>query len=694
MSNHQSPIDNASASPWRVSLICLGLIALVIVIYGQTLGFGFVNLDDNLYVTANSHVLGGLSWENLKWVFVAGLWSQTEGTDYWMPLSLLSHMIDVQSFGLWAGGHHLVNGTLFALSVVLLFLILRSMTGALWKSAVIAAIWAAHPLRVESVAWISERKDLLGALFFLLCLVAYLRFVRRPSVPSYLLLVLFFILGLMSKPILVTLPIVLLLLDAWPLGRLCEKGALWPRIWEKAPLFALSLMSCLMTIFTQQQALSSTGQPPLLFKACHVIVSTSTCFTLTFWPVDLAVYYPMNPSGWPATQVVLSLLMLVMLTVLALLLRKDRPYVTVGWFWYLVMLAPVSGIVQAGDQAYADRFTLLPQIGILMALVWFVDEWARRVQWRRIFVGIGAILVIAMLSLGAFQQATYWHDGIDLMLHTLQCTRNNAFAHFSLGEAYLADGRLDEAQVQFQQVLALHPEHADAEYDLGCLLGQKGLLDGAIVHYQRALLINPDMATVHNNLAELLIKMGRFDEALQHVERALAIVPGMPEAESNLLSVLTAQGKVDQAERYFREALKKNTASAGTHGNMARVLMQRGDSRQAIVEFKRAVALQPYNVDYANNLAWTLATLTDPSLRDASRSVELAKRAVELAPENPATFRTLAAAYAASGDFSQAVKTAQGAEHLAVLQGNNPMAEGLRRELALYLAGKAIGEGK
>lgn len=309
-------------------------------------------------------------------------------------------------------------------------------------------------------------------------------------------------------------------------------------------------------------------------------------------------------------------------------------------------------------------------------------------------MGIGAILVIAMLSLGAFQQVTYWHDGIDLMLHTLQCTRNNAFAHFSLGEAYLADGRLDEAQVQFQQVLALHPEHADAEYDLGCLLGQKGLLDGAIVHYQRALLINPDMATVHNNLAELLIKMGRFDEARQHLGRALAIVPRMPEAETNLLTLLTAQGRLKEADLYFREALSQNPTSGETHGSMAMILIQEGDFRQAIAELAQAVALQPFNANHANNLAWTLATLPDPSLRDARRSVELSKRAVHLEPRNPAILRTLAAAYAASGEFSLAIETAREAERLAVLQGNTAMVQNIQRELALYLAGKAIGDGR
>jgi tetratricopeptide (TPR) repeat protein len=684
MSNKESAMNNSSASHWRIPLICLGLIALVFAIYGQTLGFGFVNLDDNLYVTANARVLGGLSWANLKWAFVAGLGSQTEGTDYWMPLSLLSHMAVVQCFGLWAGGHHLVNGVLFATCAVLLFLIFRSMTGALWKSAAVAAIWAVHPLRVESVAWISERKDLLGGLFFLLCVAAYLRFARKPSVRCYLLLVLLFILGLMSKPILVTLPVVLLLLDAWPLGRLSEKGALWPRIWEKAPLFALSLMSCLMTIFTQQQALSPVGQAPLFFKACHVIVSTCTCFTMTLWPVDLAAYYPMTLSGWPATRVLLSLLLLVAITILAIRFAKCYPYLAVGWFWYVIMFAPVSGIVQAGDQAYADRFTLLPQIGILMALVWMAADWAKENRRKRLLLGIGALLLVVTLGITSVMQTSYWRDSISLMLRALAVTDHNALAHDNLGNAYQAAGRLDEALREFQASLDLMPASATTEYNLGTILAQQGRIPEAMEQYQKTLALNPRLAKAHNNLGVLLKDQGRLSEASSRIQMALEINPSLTEALSNLAAVMALQGRVDESLSYFRKAEERDPSIAEIHNILGTILLQKGITVVALAEFEQAVALQPRNATYANNLAAMLATIGDPLLKDAPRAIRLSERALERDRDNPAMLRTLAVAYARDGQSTKAITIAERAQRIAESEGNPVLANALGNDINGY----------
>jgi tetratricopeptide (TPR) repeat protein len=496
--------------------------------------------------------------------------------------------------------------------------------------------------------------------------------------------VLFFILGLMSKPILVTLPIVLLLLDAWPLGRLSDRGGLWLRFREKVPLFVLSMVSCLMTILTQQQALSPVGQAPLFFKACHVIVSTCTGFTMTFWPVDLAAYYPMTPSGWPATRVVLSLLLMGGITSLALLLRKSRPYVAVGWFWYLVMLAPVSGIVQAGDQAYADRFTLLPQIGILIALVWIVDEWAGRVPWRRLFLGLLAILVIATLALAAFLQASYWRDSISLMQRALAVTERNALAHENLGDAYRAAGRLDEALREFQASLDLKPSSATNEYNMGTILAQQGLIPEAMEHFQKALELNPRMAEAHNNLGGLLKDQGRLSEASSRIQTALERNPDLPEALSNLAGVMALQGKVDESLSYFRKAEGRNPSIAEIHNILGTILLQKGIPVEALAEFEQALALQPWNATYANNLAAMLATIGDPRLGDAPRAIRLSERALDRDRDNPAMLRTLAVAYARSGERGRAISVAERALDLAESHGQKALAGALKNDLKGY----------
>jgi tetratricopeptide (TPR) repeat protein len=684
MSNKESAMNNSSASHWRIPLICLGLIALVFAIYGQTLGFGFVNLDDNLYVTANAHVLGGLSWANLKWAFVAGLGSQTEGTDYWMPLSLLSHMADVQCFGLWAGGHHLVNVVLFATCAVLLFLIFRSMTGALWKSAAVAAIWAVHPLRVESVAWISERKDLLGGLFFLLCVAAYLRFARKPSVRCYLLLVLLFILGLMSKPILVTLPVVLLLLDGWPLGRLSGSKEFLGRIWEKLPLFALSLMSCLMTLFTQKQAFDPNGQPPLLFRAAHAITSVTIYLGKTIWPVDLAAYYPIPSEGWTMVQVTLSLILLGSITALAIRVAKRFPYVTIGWFWYLVMVTPVSGIVQAGDQAYADRFTLLPQIGILMALVWMAADWAKENRRKRLLLGIGALLLVITLGITSHRQTSYWRDSISLMGRAISVTDLNALAHDNLGDAYRAAGRLDEALHEYQLSIAMKPASATTEYNLGTILAQQGLASEAEDHFQKALALNPRLAEAHNNFGDLLKQEGRLADAAGQIQMALEINPSLPEALSNLAGVMALQGRMDESLSYFRKARDLDPSIAEIHNILGTLLLQKGIQGEAIAEFEQAVALQPMNATYANNLAATLVTIGNPGLRDIPRAIRLAVKATELSGGDPAVLRTLAVAYARDRQSTKAITIAERAQRTAESKGKFDLANDLRNDIKGY----------
>ena len=387
-------------------LVCLGLVAVTWAVFGQTLAHDFVNFDDHVYVYENPLVIRGLSTEG-----IIGAFTHTHARN-WHPLTTLSHMLDCQLYGLNAGGHHLTNVILHTISVLLLFLVLKQMTGAFWQSAFVAGVFAIHPLHVESVAWIAERKDVLCAVFFMLTLAAYARYARAPSAPRYLLVALLFAFGLMSKPMLVTLPFVLLLLDYWPLGRFggqkSEVGSRLRRlITEKIMLFALSALSCIATLFAQGP--SAIDQLPFLWRLNNTFVSYFTYIWQMLWPARLAVFYPHPNVSLPLVEVTVAIAFLVGVSLLVIYLRRTKPYLVTGWFWYLGMLVPVIGLVQVGEQAHADRYTYLPQIGLYIMIAWTVGdllvESTPRV--RRALIGVAAALAILSLGVRAFGQASY-----------------------------------------------------------------------------------------------------------------------------------------------------------------------------------------------------------------------------------------------------------------------------------------------
>ena len=529
--SHQSGIRNERfAGGWiataklQIPLICLGLVVMVCVIYGQTIQHDFLILDDDYYVTNNGHVSMGLTWENICWAMTAGVGNHLD-TDYWMPLSLISHMADVTLFGMHATGHHTVNVLLQALNSALLFLLLKSMTGSLWRSALVTALWAVHPLRVESVAWISERKDLLGGLFFILSLAAYLRYVRRPSPGSSLLVLLPFTMGLMSKPILVPLPFLLIVLDYWPLNRLSDQTArsrFVALMREKWPLFALSILSCLVTLLSQEQALNPEGQAPLMVKAGNALIATTIYLGKMVWPVGLAAYYPFPSHGWSCWQVIPCLILLVAVTVAVMILRRSRPYLAVGWFWYLVMLAPASGIIQAGAQAYADRFTYLPQIGLWIALVWLLADLAGSHKGQ-LALGLLSLLVMAALSYASYRQAMYWRDNNTLMIRTLQNTTENRFAHLSLADSLLKNGQLDEALNEYLRSSNVHPR--DFENDAEKI--------------RRILQSQPDDQLLSYKLGEWLVKKGDRATAIQLLEFSHNLDKSNPATMNDLSWILS-----------------------------------------------------------------------------------------------------------------------------------------------------------
>ena len=677
--------------PSLVVLICGGLVALVLAVFGQSINWGFIDFDDPFYVTENWHVLKGLRLESVCWAFRAGTGRYMVDTDYWMPLTLISHMAGVQLFGLHPAGHHAVNVLLHAASTVILFLVLRSMTGSLWKSAFVAAFWAVHPLRVESVSWITERKDVLSGLFFMLTLAAYRNYIRKPSAPTYTILMIPFVLGLMSKPIGVTLPLVLLLLDYWPLqrmGRAENRRSLPALVLEKLPLLALSAMSCLITIFTQKQTLDSNGQIPLIVRAGNACVSYCIYLKKMLWPTDLAVFYPYPAEGRPIYQELLGVLLILIVSLCVIRLRRSHGYLTVGWFWYLVMLAPVSGILRAGAQAYADRFTYLPMIGLVIAITWAVSSWVGDQRLRKILSTLAAVTLVLACSIAAFRQCRFWRDSETLFHHTLSCTRDNFLIENNLGSVLWHEGRTSEAIDHVLSALSINPASADAHNNMGTILWNQGRRAEAIACFKKALELLPSYGAAHNNLGNALLQTGSSDEALPHLRLAVEIIPGSSEAHYNLGNALLRGGNPSDAIQEFQEAASINPSSAEVQNTLGSVLAGTGSPQKGIAHLQRALKLDPENPAFLNNLAWVLATCPEHSLRDASTALDLAEKATRLdGGKNPSHLRTLAAAYACADRSDAAVQTAERAMQLAQAQGNTPLCGFLQNDLLNYRNG-------
>jgi Flp pilus assembly protein TadD len=704
---------------WLVPGVCLFLAAMVWAVFGQTLHHEFVNYDDDVYVYDNLAVNHGLNLEGVEWAFTHIVASN------WHPLTMLSHMLDCQLYGLKAGGHHLTNVLLHTASVILLFLVLRRMTGYLWRSALVAAVFAIHPLRVESVAWVAERKDVLSGLFFMLTLWAYTRYAQgrsrvqgralgaqvvpalasRPWLLDYCLVLLFFALGLLCKPMLVTLPLVLLLLDYWPLRRISElKMGLWPStlnlqlpgatkrseggsplLLEKLPLFGLAAASCVVTIFAQHEAFLPFEQISLPLRVGNALISYVAYLGQMFWPAGLAVFYPFTAKSVGVSEVVLSLVLLAGISTGVFILRRRCPYFLTGWLWYLIMLVPVIGIVQVGSQARADRYTYLPQIGLYLMLAWGVAEGCAGWRHRRAVLGGFAAIILVVLVFCARTQTSCWRNSESLWTHAIACTSDNYIGHNNLGNALLKEGKVDEAIAHFQKVLQIKPGGAEAHNNLGNALLQKGNLDEAITHFQKALEINPDSAQAHNNLGNVLLKKGRVDEAIIHYQTALQLMPNAVEAHINLGGALLQMGKADEAIVQYQTALEIKPGSLEAHINLGNALLQKGGAEEAITHFQKALQIKPDSLVILNNLAWLLATSPDAHVRDGAQAVQYAEHACELTHYGVTLFvGTLAAAYAEAGRYDNAVATAQKACALAEKSGDRELLERNQKLLALY----------
>jgi Tfp pilus assembly protein PilF len=689
--------------------ICVFLAAITWLVFGQTLGHEFINYDDPEYVYNNLQVASGLSLHGVTWAFTHS------HCNNWHPLTWLSHMLDCQLYGRKAGGHHFTNVLLHALGVLLLFLVLRQMTGALWRSAFVATLFAIHPLHVESVAWIAERKDVLSGVFFMLTLGAYVRYVRAPSIGRYSAVAVVFALGLMSKPMLVTVPFVLLLLDYWPLGRFGyssparskRKHSDTPKnfshvgrvIVKKAPLLALSAASCVATLLAQGDAISSIAWLPLWWRLNNAFVSYIVYVRQMMWPAGLAPFYT-YPQTLPHWEITLSVLLLIAITAAAVVLRRKYPYVVTGWFWYLGMLMPVIGVIQVGSQAHADRYTYLPQIGLYLALTWAVVDLSQSWHYRWI-LGIAAAAVVASLSWSAWTQASYWRDSESLWKHTLAVTSNNEVAANNLGNLFLEKGLIDEAAVYYQKAVNVWPNHPTFQANLGKALLRKGLADQAIPHFQKAMELpsSHDEAArgqAQSNIGNALLQKGLVDEAIAQFQQALELAPEDRIIHNDFGNALLQKGQLDKAIAQFQRALDSGVEDAYTahiHYNLGNALRQNKLVGEAVAHYQEALKREPRLVLAQNQLAWVLATCSDASLRNGPKAVEFARQASELSGgRNPVILHTLAAAYAENGQFSEAVETAKSALELAASQGNPALLQVLPNEIALYQAGSPYHE--
>lgn len=561
---------------YKVLVICLVLSFSVVALFWQVQDHGFILYDDNLYVTENQHVQKGLSLESLTWALTA------TDAGFWHPLTWLSLMLDYQVYGLNAGGYHWTNVLLHMVSTILIFLGFFRMTRATGESALIAALFALHPLHVESVAWVSQRKDVLSTTFWLLTMLTYVRYTERPGTYRYLMVISFFVLGLMSKPMVVTLPIMLLLLDYWPLRRLparfyhqlpetvkfTETSPL-RLIAEKIPLLVLAAGLTGLTFYTEGKigALKSLEMFPFDVRAANAVVSYAGYIWKTLWPVNLAIVYP-HPGMLPGWQVGLSGAVLLSITLIVFFRIKQDPFLFTGWFWYVLTLVPVIGLVQIGGHGMADRYTYIPLIGLFVIMAWGGSRLLSGLRRGRGFLLIGWGIVLSILAVLSWQQNQYWRNSVTLFQHAILVTERNYLMYNNLGAAFFQQGNLNEAMACFEKSTRIKPDYADAFNNMGFVMALRGKQDQAVFYYLKALKNKPDSEKAHTNLANTLTAQEKLDEAVYHYREALKIRPDDADAHINLGIALARQRHVEEALYHFREALRIRPDHAGARNSL------------------------------------------------------------------------------------------------------------------------------
>jgi protein O-mannosyl-transferase len=731
------PLPTCELTSSRTRLwICLGLVAITLAVYWPVTRSGFINFDDPDYVTQNAYVQSGLTWPGVGWAF------RTGHSANWHPLSWLSHMLDVQLFGLNGGAHHLVNLLFHIANTLLLFLLFQKLTGATWRSAFVAALFAVHPLHVESVAWVAERKDVLSTFFGLLSIGAYAACVGKsegrsqkstvatpepnvqgpnsavgrpgsvvggfssllqlPSPSLYVLSLVLFTFSLMSKPMLVTLPFLLLLLDYWPLRRFEPStinktlSTFWCLLREKIPYLALAIVSSAITVVVQKQghALLSVEAIPIGPRVANALVSYVRYIGKSLWPSHLVLPYP-YPSGWPLAVVALAALLMVGLSLVALRLTRSRPYVAVGWFWFVGTLAPVIGLVQVGPQAMADRYTYIPLIGLFILVAWLVPDWLRNWRYRQVALGTaGSAIILLCLGL-ARVQAGYWKDSETLFRHALRVTRDNYVAHDNLGDALADQGKREEARAEFTSAIKIKPGFAHAYSNLAKLAFGEGKFEAAANWFRQALELNPDNAEIHSNLAAALASQNRPDEANSHYLEAIRLQPDRFQAHSDLAHLLLTRGKLQQSVERGLAALRLKPDSAETHFQVGNALFLQGKLEPAVGHYRAALKSAPDSAAVRLSLGKALA-----GLKHLAEAEAQLREALRLQPGNPDAHQVLATIYKAQNRFREVRSEYEAVlrlvpdwpevlNNLAWLLATQPSAELRDGARAVTLAGRA-----
>jgi len=590
-------------------VVCFFLVVIVWVVFGQTLHFEFIHYDDDPFIRENPHVLNGLTWEGVKWAF------RFDQGDYWHPLTWLSLMLDVNLFGRGAGGMHLTNVLLHTANSLLLFLLLRRWTGALWRSALVAALFAVHPLRVESVAWVTERKDVLSTLFWMLTLWAYTRYANEIKVQSsrakifYGLVLLLFVLGLMSKAMLVTLPLVMLLLDYWPLERIRqltfpELRRTLPRLLlEKIPLFLLSAISVGLTYWGQHReaAAPTAADLSLILRMENVFVAYAGYLEKTFWPVNLAIPYT-HPGPWNWLKIISSVTLIAGLCVVAWRLRQRKPYVLVGWFWFVITLIPVIGLTRGWLQFMADRFTYVPLIGIFLLIVWVVADLCAGWRHHRQVLGTFAAIILLALIADAHKQTSFWQNSETLFRHAYNITDANDLAAYNVGLCLDTKGQLNEAIHYYRKAIEFNPARCDAENNLASALDRTGNATEALEHYRVAFRLAPDNADICNNLGVAIAKTGALDEAVPYFFKAIQSAPDNAKAYCNLGHVLAAKNKNDEAIAYYDKAIVLDPQFTDAYIKLGDVFLKLNHVAQATEYYEKALQFDPGNSEATEEL--------------------------------------------------------------------------------------------
>jgi protein O-mannosyl-transferase len=669
-------------------IISIALVAATLVAYEPIRHNGFVEYDDGTYITENPNVTGGITQESIICAFT------NLRTGNWHPLTMLSHMLDCEIFGLNPLWHHFISVLLHILNVLLIFWILTATTGAMWSSAFVAAVFALHPLQVESVAWAAERKTVLSGLFWFLTTAVYIWYAKRPGIGRYILLFMVYALCIMTKPIVVTLPFALLLLDYWPLERNVKVSA-GRLITEKIPLLILSAILSVATIAAQKNAgaLVHVDAIPLGSRIANMFLSYTTYIGKTIWPSQLAAFYPYPNATILTIAATICAPLFVLILVISIYVGHRRRYTATGWLWYVGTLVPMIGLIQAGGQGIADRYMYIPILGLLVITAWTVRDLVfNRPRWK---IAVSILAAAALLSavIVTRTQVRYWQNSMSLFGNALKVTKNNHVAEKGYGSALFAAGRLDEAAVHLKNAIQIHPGYLPAISDLSKICLKQKKLKEATGYLNDILRRKGDSAEVYYCLGLALSMQNQYDEAIKWFTKTLKISPNYPDVHYRMGAILLDAGKPDEAITHLNEALQTDKSKAEIYTNLGTAYTQLGKYDIAIENWTKAAELKPDDAELLNNLAWLLATVDKTTTEDAAKAIKLAQRACELTGYNDAAYLdTLGATYAAAGKFEEAKTLAGKALSIAIASEQEKVAGEIKKRIKLYEAGQPYRE--